>query len=91
MAADGFNLYQREQALETDEFAGLLDGIDWFAVARKAGLEDKTTEGGKSVSAVETAKGQFKRTVRTMAAQYGQEIPEVLEFLAAKLPKVKAA
>lgn len=91
MAADGFNLYQREQALETDEFAGLLDGIDWSAVARKAGLEDKTTEGGKSVSAIETAKGQFKRTVRTMAAQYGQEIPEVLEFLSAKLPKVKAA
>lgn len=91
MAADGFNLYQREQALDVDEFSGLLEGFDWTAVAKKAGLEDKTTDGGKAISAVETAKGQFKRTVRTLAAQFGKEIPEVVEMLSANLPKVKAA
>jgi hypothetical protein len=51
MAADGFNLYARELALETDEFAGLLDEFDWKAIAAKAGHEDKTTEGGKTVQA----------------------------------------
>lgn len=91
MAADGFNLYQREQALETDEFAGLLDGFDWAAIARKAGLEDKTTEGGKSVSAIDTAQGQFKRSVRVMAQQSGEEIAAIVEFLGGKLPKVKVA
>jgi hypothetical protein len=91
MAADGYNLYFRELALETDEFAGLLDGIDWTAVAKKAQLEDKTTEGGKFISAVETAKGQFKRSVRVMAEQSGEDIPAIVTFLSGKLPKVKAA
>lgn len=85
--ADGFNLRQRAAILDADEFDGLLDGIDWTAVAAKAGIKDGETEKGRKIDAVETVKGQFKRMARTMAQQTGDELKEVCEFLSRKMPK----
>jgi hypothetical protein len=83
----GFNYRQRESLLEADEFDGLLDGIDWTVVAKNAGVEDGKTEKGREINAVETVKGQFKRTVRTMVAQSGMELADVVQFLSGKMPK----
>ena len=90
MAANGYNLYVREQLLDTDEFDGLLDGIDWVAVAKKAGLEDGKTEKGKEINAVVTAQGTFKRMARAQAGLTGMELADVVQFLATKLPKLEA-
>ena len=88
--ADGFNLRARSAILDADEFDGLLDGIDWAAVAKKAGIDDGKTEKGREINAVETVKGQFKRMARTMSAQTGDELKEVCEFLSRKMPKLEA-
>lgn len=85
--ADGFNLRARAALLEADEFDGLLDGINWKAIAEKSGITDGKTEKGREINAVEVVKGQFKRTVRTLSQQSGMEIAEVVAFLSAKLPK----
>lgn len=89
--ADGFNLRQRASVLDADEFDGLLDGIDWAAVAVKAGVKDGETEKGRKIDAIETVKGQFKRTARSMAQQTGDELKEIVEFLSRKMPQVKTA
>lgn len=87
--ADGFNLRARASVLDADEFAGLLDGINWTAVADKAGIKDGETEKGRKIDAIETVKGQFKRMARTMSQQTGDELAEVVSFLSRKMPKVE--
>jgi ClpP class serine protease len=88
MLADGYNLWAREQALDTDEFGTLLDAIDWAAVAKNAKAEDKKADDGRVTLAVDFVKGQFKRSARAIAAQSGMDIPEVVTLLSNKLPKL---
>lgn len=97
--ANGYNLRQRELILEEqDEFLGLLDAFDWAKIAANAKVKDEVTEkkdkdgnviSTRKVDAIETVKGQFKRTVRTMAKQSGMEIKDVVEFLSGKMPKAE--
>lgn len=89
--ADGFNLRARAAVLDADEFAGLLDGINWAAVAEKAGIKDGETEKGRKIDAIETVKGQFKRMARTMVQQTGDELSETVAFLSRKMPKLESA
>lgn len=80
--AVGFNYRQRQAVLDTDEFAGLLDGIDWEGAAVKAGLKDD-----EKGTAVEKAQDTFKRSVRAIVKTGTMELEEAAAFLAGKLPK----
>lgn len=90
MLADGYNLWSREQALDSDEFGTLLDGIDWTAVAKTAKVEDKTGDDGRVTLAIDFVRGQFKRSARAFAGQAGMELAEVVNLMSSKLPKVPA-
>lgn len=79
--AIGFNYVARQAVLDTDEFSGLLDGIDWAALAAKTGLKDDEKKG----SAIEQAQDSFKRSVRATAKLTGMEIADVAAFLKGKL------
>lgn len=101
-AAFGYNEESRAAAVETDIFGDTLDAIDWKAVAAKSKIEDRPAgvdeKGNKvrEINAVETVKGQFKRMVKTMLQQNGDEetpenVSEAVTYLSRKMPKVEKA
>lgn len=79
--AIGFNYVARQSVLDTDEFSGLLDDIDWTAIAAKTGLKDDEKKG----SAVEQAQDQFKRSARGAQKLLGIEMADVVAMLKTKL------
>ena len=81
--AIGFNYMQRNAVLDTDEFAGLLDDVDWTAVAAKAGLKDDEKAG----TAIEQAQGSFKRSVRAAAKASGADVETIVPLLKSLLAK----
>jgi hypothetical protein len=84
--AIGFNYAARQSVLDTDEFAGMLDSIDWKAAAEKAGLKDDDKG-----SAIEKSQDAFKRSVRAIVKSSGMELEDAATFLATKLPQVAKA
>lgn len=81
--AIGFNYDARAQVLDTDEFSGMLDDIDWVKVAANAKLVDDAKQG----TAIEQAQSGFKRSVRAAVKNSGAEIDTVVNLLKTLLPK----
>jgi hypothetical protein len=81
--AIGYNYNVRQSVLDTDEFSGLLDDIDWAAVAAKSNLKDDEKQG----TAVEQALSAFKRSVRATIKATGAEIEQVVPLLKGILQK----
>ena len=81
--AIGYNYGARQAVLDTDEFSGLLDDINWQAIAEKTGLKDDEKKG----SAIEQAQDQFKRSARGAAKLLQIEMADVVTMLKGKLPK----
>lgn len=81
--AIGYNYSMRAAVLDTDEFSGLLDDIDWANVAAKSNLKDDPKAG----TAVDQAQGAFKRSVRSAIKTTGAEIDVVVNLLKTILPK----
>ena len=81
--AVGLNYLNRQAVLDTDEFAGLLDSIDWAAVVTKAGLKDDEKKG----TAIEQAQDTYKRSVRAVAKAVGMDIPDAAAIVNSKMPQ----
>lgn len=81
--AIGFNYDARAAVLDTDEFAGMLDDVDWAIVAAKGNLKDDEKQG----TAIEQAISGFKRSVRAAVKNSGAEIETVVALLKTILPK----
>lgn len=81
--AIGYNYVARSAVLDTDEFSGLLDDVDWSAVAVRSGLKDDEKQG----TAVEQALSAFKRSVRATIKSTGADIEIVVQLLKGILQK----
>lgn len=81
--AVGYNYDARAAVLDTDEFSGMLDDIDWAKVAEKGSLKDDEKQG----TAIEQAISGFKRSVRAAMKNSGAEIDVVVALLKTILPK----
>lgn len=81
--AVGYNYAIRQSVLDTDEFSGLLDDVDWSIVAAKSNLKDDEKQG----TAVEQALSAFKRSVRAAIKSTGADIEIVVSMLKTILPK----
>jgi hypothetical protein len=81
--AIGYNYDVRQAVLDTDEFSGLLDDVDWAAVAAASKLQDDEKQG----TAVEQALSSFKRSVRATIKSTGADIDVVVQLLKGLLKK----